>query len=68
MLSTVDEIGAGASWLSVVGGILSMAVVVTYFGKFVYLKRFALRIPDASAVSTSRVSRLTIAAVTLWIS
>lgn len=54
-LNTIDEMGAGVSWLSAVAGILSLAVVVTYFGKFVYLKRFALRIPDARLARSTRV-------------
>jgi hypothetical protein len=45
----------GTTWLIVIGGLLSLPAVVVYFGKFVYLRRFALRIPDPKLARSTRM-------------
>ncbi|HVP12265.1 MAG TPA: hypothetical protein VMV94_13890 [Phycisphaerae bacterium] len=45
----------GNTWLIAIGAVLSLAAAVAYFGKFVYLRRFALRIPDQNLARSTRI-------------
>ncbi len=49
------KIGGLGVVIMVVGGILALVGIVSYFGFFVYLRRFALRIPDESLAAQTRV-------------
>jgi hypothetical protein len=42
-------------WFAVIGMILGMAGVVALFGKLVYLRQFALRVPDAPLARSTRI-------------
>lgn len=56
IIKEVGEQATGELWLVGVGGTLGLAAVVEYFGEFVFLRRFARRIPDeALARSTTTV-------------
>jgi hypothetical protein len=45
----------GVYWLTLIGGAMVMASVLAYFGKLVYLRQFALRIPDAQLARSTRI-------------
>jgi hypothetical protein len=42
-------------WLTVAGHTISLAGIVAYIGKFIYLRRFALRVPDARLARSTRI-------------
>lgn len=46
---------APAVWLIVAGQAISLSGVVAYIGEFIYLRRFALRIPDLRLARSTRI-------------
>lgn len=42
-------------WLTVIGSIIGIAAVAAYFGEFIYLRRFALRIPNERLARSTRI-------------
>ncbi len=55
LLQAIGELAALDYWLSIAAHVLSLAAVVAYFGKFVYLRRFALRIPNAKLARSTKI-------------
>lgn len=68
--SVLESVGGhfvGEVWLVAVGIALQLAAVVNYFGEFIFLRRFARRVPDAALAKSTTTVMWGVAVVTAFV-
>jgi hypothetical protein len=54
-LTLIGRVNGLLWWLASIGAVLSLAGPIMFFGRFVYLRSFALRIPDPGLAASTRI-------------